>query len=272
MSYMIGQYHHTDSTGDDSNFLTPITGGTVSRTNALSSSAFSDECIRNITLTAGEYYYFTCQIKKMLSVQTFNVHMIYLTDSAISNVSSQFVKTITIPGGDIEEWVPVEFTLAPIFNFNAILFELNRTNEDYRVAVRYPKIAYQQLGHINSLTSRVNGAPFLKIGVQSKPGLNMCINGEEIHVGRTGIFELRDGTIPISFFSIVNPATEVDSTLEDWKLDINEQINEIEEDPSLTPTQKEAAYAAINSRQFFGTTKYYKINNFTLDFLYDEEY
>ena len=284
MAYIIGQYNHNSASGDDASFITPIRSGRVARKdnsgdtgvigNAI--STFSDECITDLNLTSSKYYYFRCQVKRMVDAQTFTIKLINYETTATTNVE-QFIKQITIRGGDREEWVNVEFIFHPVIQFDTILFQLQRTVMDYRQFARYPKIAYQQLGSINSIIdSKIDtGVSLLKIGVQSHPGLAMCINGEEIHSSRTGIFELKNGVIPIDFFSVVNPATEVNqdptdiNSVEGWKLDINEQIEAIENDPTLTIEEKEAMYRAINSKCFFGTEKIYAIDAFTLDYMYN---
>ena len=274
MAYIVGQYNHNNASSDDASFITPITTGTATRyngsssTNVASSSldAFSDECITNLGLVSSNYYYFRCQIKRMDMPQTFSFKLINFNNSAIE----QFIKQVTIQGGNREEWVNVDFVFHPLTSFDTILFQLQRTSEDYQGLTRYPKIAYQQLGSINNIINLKvgNNISLLKIGVQSHPGLVMCINGEEIHISRTGIFEIKNGVIPITFFSVVNPASEADTAVDDWIATVNQQIEDIENDPTLTPEQKEAAYRAINSRCFFNTTKVYKIDAFTLDYMY----
>ena len=168
--------------------------------------------------------------------QTFVIKLINFNNTSSTE---QFIKQITVQGGNREEWVNIEFIFNPVVTFDTILFQLQRTIDDYQGVIRYPKIAYQQLGSINNIiNSKIgNNISLLKIGVQSHPGLTMCINGEEIHVSRSGIFELKNGILPISFFSVVNPATEVNQSLSDinsvegWKIDINQQIENIENDP-----------------------------------------
>ena len=203
----------------------------------------------------------------MVMPQTFSIKLINYNNSAIE----QFIKQVTVQGGNREEWVSVELIFHPLISFDTILFQLQRTSEDYQTMVRYPKIDYQQLGSINNIiNSKIgNKVSLLKIGVQSHPGLTMCINGEEIHISKTGIFEIKNGLVPVDFFSVTNAALESTSAVDDWKTSINQQIENIENDPSLTPQQKEAAYRAINSSCFFGTTKTYKIDAFTLDYMYN---
>ena len=284
MAYIIGQYNHNNASSDSASFITPITTGTVARKSDSSDlgvmnesiNPFEDECITGLTLEPSKYYYFRGQIKRTVTPQIFSIKLINF-NSTVSNAVEQFIKQITIQGGDREEWVDVEFIFHPIVAFDTILFQLQRTIEDYRGFARYPKIDYQQLGSINNIiASKISsGISLLKIGVQSHPGLVMCINGEEIHVSKTGIFEIKNGVIPVSFFSVTNPAIEQNedpgdiNSVEGWKLVVNQQIEEIENDPSLSPEQKEARYKAINSKCFFGTSKKYVIDAFTLDYMYD---
>ena len=285
MAYIIGQYNHNTSSGDDSSFITPIKNGTVARRQNSGDigvtggtlNPFSDECITGLNLTPAGYYYFRCQIKRMTSPQTFVIKLVNF-ETTSTNAVEQFAKQITIQGGDREEWVSVEFIFHPVVTFDTILFQLQRTIEDYREFSRYPKIAYQQLGIINNIIeSQVgNGVALLKIGVQSHPGLSLCVNGEEIHISRTGIFEIRNGVIPVDFFSVANPAIEINQSITDensvegWKNKVNIEIEEIENDPSLTIEEKEARYKAIDSKCFFGTSKKYEIDAFILDYMYKD--
>ena len=284
MAYIIGQYNHNNASSDDASFITPITTGNASRysnsgdVGSISSSAnyFADECITNLNLVSSEYYYFRCQIKRMVMPQTFTIKLINYNDAG--NAVEQFIKQITVQGGNRQEWVNVEFIFSPVISFDTILFQLQRTMDDYQGSIRYPKIAYQQLGIINNIiNSKIeNNILLLKIGVQSHPGLTMCINGEEIHISKTGIFEIKNGVIPIAFFSVTNPAIEVNqdptdiNSVEGWKININQQIEDIENDPTLTIDQKEAMYRAILSKCFFDTSKIYKIDAFTLDYMYNK--
>lgn len=285
MAYIISQYNHNSNSSDDSSFIVPIKAGTVSRwqnpgdTGAVSSllNPFSDECITELNLIPSEYYYFRCQIKRMLSPQVFSIKLINFNDATSGSVE-QFIKQISVKGGDREEWVDIEFIFHPVVTFDTILFQLQRTIEDYRELSRYPKIDYQQLGIINNIiTSKIgSGISLLKIGVQSHPGLMMCINGEEIRISRTGIFEIKNGVIPVNFFSVTNAAIEVNQDIEDetsvegWKYKINQEVEDIENDTTLTPIEKEIRYSEINSACFFGSDKEYKIDAFTLDYMYKD--
>ena len=285
MAYIIGQYNHNSASQDDRDFITAIQSGIVKRRKnsgdmgviGSSLDPFEDECIQlsSLNFEPSKYYYFRGQIKRMTEAQTFTIKLVNYDDIAVDSIE-QFVKQIVVQGGDREEWVSVEFIFRPVVSFDTILFQLQRTINDYRVFSRYPKIAYQQLGVVNNMIERKIGPDIslLKMGVQSHPGLTLCVNGEEIHLSRSGIFEVRNGVIPVNFFSVTNPAIENNqnpsdiNSVEGWKNNVNQQIEDIENNPSLTTEQKEAAYAAINSKCFFGTSKTYKIDAFILDYMY----
>ena len=284
MSYIVGQYNHNSASADDASFIDPIKTGTAKRRQNSGDMGviggseldpFSDECISDLNLVTSEYYYFRCQIKRMVEAQQFTVKLVNY-DSVAAGSVEQYLKTVVVQGGDREEWVSVELVFHPVVQFDTILFQLQRTIEDYRVFSRSPKIAYQQLGTINNIIESkiASDIELLKIGVQSHPGMTLCVNGEEIHTSRSGIFEVKNGVLPIRFFSAMNPAIEYNTSetdrtsVEGWKKYVNQLIEEIESDPSITIQEKEARYKAINSKCFFGTPKIYSIDAFTLDYMY----
>ena len=244
MAYIIGQYNHNSASNDGSSFITPITSGIPARKRNSGDMGvigdtldpFEDECITGLNLVSTNYYYFRGQIKRMTEAQTFTIKLVNYNDVSAEPVE-QFIKQIIVQGGDREEWVSVELIFHPVVSFDTILFQLQRTIDDYRYFSRYPKIDYQQLGSINNIIpSKIgNDVSLLKIGVQSHPNLKMCINGEEIYVSQSGIFEIKNGVIPVTFFSVANPAIETTSTVDNWIRSINEQIEDIEGYVEVTP-------------------------------------
>ena len=97
-------------------------------------------------------------------------------------------------------------------SFLWILFELQRELEDYNIINadgtygRICNIYIDRLDEvynvINYLNPLINKSSLLQIGVQSAPGLLMCINGEEIKVGRSGLYEILNG-YKISFIGFI---------------------------------------------------------------------
>jgi len=97
-----------------------------------------------------------------------------------------------------------EVILAPNSTYNQILWELQRTALDYRminIDGSYGRVAnvvidnYSRLiDIITVLKSTYTNLEYLtKIGIQGPPSLLMCINREQIRLGKTGIYELNNG-------------------------------------------------------------------------------
>ena len=266
MSFILGQYNKNFDTEvkaathkDNELYMSLLKGGTPKRkkkvynNNVFNDSGldFFDECVQtHEILESGLNYYFHCKIKQMETSQKFDIKLIKYDDI---NSDEQYIKTIDILGG--EGWIDIEFIFTPAANFDTILFELVRTTTDYQVGVRYPIILYQELSKINNIiTSEIGvGVSLVKIGVQSHPGLMMCINGEQILIGRTGVYELRNGIINVSKFSVVNAATEKES--------IDALLKEL--------ANLEASAENIVSKCIFDTEKNRSIDAFTLDYMYE---
>lgn len=274
MSYTLGQYSKT--TGDELIYMTLITNGEAKRKDVQTDIGsqgtgivFKNECLKvNSLFNNNNNYYFHGKIKRMNSNQVFTIKLVnYSSDDDME----QYIKKITVGGGDPHEWVDVEFIFNPYTTFDTILFELQRTAEDYSDEVRYPHIIYEEVSVINNILSRVidNDVELLKIGVQSNPGLLMCINGEEIRTSRSGIYELKDGVIVVTFFSVVAAAQESTSVLEDTIADINTRWDVANALP--TAAQRQEAKANIQSEQLLNRAKTRIINDFVLDYLYKED-
>ena len=200
---------------------------------------------------------------------TFSVKLVNYEPTAENNIE-QYIKTITVqPGSNDAAWADVELIFTPLSIFDTLLFELERIVDDYKTEVRYPIIAYVELSEINNVIDDITGKDqeLIKIGVQSRPGLTMCINGEEIHIGRSGIYELKNGDIVTNFFSVVNGAVEDTSAVDDYMSDVNQRYAQ-----ATTEEEREQ----IKSQCFFNTdTRYYPktrtIDSFTLDYVYKEK-
>ena len=278
MGYVLNQYNKNKDTSS-APFMTYVTTGTPARKQTGSDSGvlgstdlFENECVRiPASLLSSNNYYFHGKIKRMTSDQSFYIKLINYSAESETDNYEQYLKTITIAGGDPNDWVNVEFIFTPYKTFDTILFELQRTVEDYRTEVRWPIIIYEELSIINNMIPVIvqTGIEFIKIGVQSKPNLLMCINGEEIRTCRNGIYELKNSLILVSFFSVVAGGTETTNIIDTTITNINAAWEAAERIPDLD--QREAAKAAIGSRCFFNSSKERTIDSFTLDYMYREE-
>ena len=145
-------------------------------------------------------YYIRFRIYKKANPQTIIIKLIN-TNKQTDNI--QNLRTIIVDAGRETEYNTYEIVIQPNNNYNQIKFELQRELEDYNkknsdgTYGRICKIEVIRLDEIYNvidyLTTIINKSALLQIGVQSAPGLLMCINGEEIRVGRSGLYEILNG-------------------------------------------------------------------------------
>ena len=282
MNYQVNQQNYFYNPGDPDRFAEPLTGGEVktitsSDINVSGTIGYSFDnpqidFSRVGGLEQSTPYYFHTKIFRLDSVQTFNISLIKVDDATGKIILSQFIKTITVKEGAGREatiqnpntdFVDVEGIITPIVPFDGIMFELQRTEKDLIISDpsqptvvtgRVPVIGYIEVSKVVNNIPSTPHSEIAKLGVQSRPGLMMCINKEEIHIPKSGIFELRDGIIRINFFSVVSGQTP-----------INKEQNYL-------TNQMNTPYSEIVSTSFlseeFAGQKERIISNFTLDYLY----
>lgn len=272
-NYVLGQYNHAINALED--WITPINPETTGAKAILVQTpldlgvdsniiveGFEDSALYfNEPLKNNKTYYCHCKIKRMNdSIQKFNISLInaskinedtYKINKEIEY--DQYIKTINIQQGTGTEWVDVNFIFTPRnSDFNTILFRLTRISDDFiENKKRTPIIAFLELGEVTNILSTIvdnssnTNIELFKMGIQSRPGLKMCINREEISIGRTGIYEFKNGEIKINFFSLIGPA--INKTDEELK-DIKKSTMFLNEVPANRP-----------------------FDGFTIDYIYDKE-
>ena len=285
MSYVLNQLNQpqVDATdpGQTTSYMTLQTAGTASRRENVSDSGvsggslnpFYDECVQfNKSLTTGATYYFHAKIKRLTSSQKFYIYLVNYDDTASTDTKTQYLKTIEVQAGDESDWVDFEMLFSPLMGFDCLLFQLQRTIDDYRTDTRYPRIVYEELSLVNNaITTKITaGAELTKIGVQSHPGLIMCVNGEEIHIGRSGTYEVRNGIISVDFFSVVSAAEEdYDGTnpltIDSKKVTLEQYLSSVAAETTITSS------TSTNSKCIFGYSKLRGMDAFVLDYMYKEE-
>ena len=261
--WTVGQFNQEQAEGNS--YVEPVTDGEVimvikKDTGIIDDSSFSfaNPCLE---LSSGlEYernYYLHVTIKRLNSNQTFNIKLAYKDASKKNTQQLKQVEISQYTGGEDSKNIEVELIFHPNEQFDRIIFELVRTEQDLEkhgdTYGRTPLIAFMELDKIVNKNPLTGGRPLSKIGVQSRPDLMMCINGEEIHLPRSGIFELRDGVIKITFFSVVKAGTLTNSSRQAV---LNGQLDKIQ---SETP---------ISSINFSQDSKTRTIDAYTLDYMY----
>ena len=228
-----------------------------------------DEQDNAVKFKPGECYYYHGRIKRLESIQVIYIKLINIASSGQDSVT-QYIKTIQVSGGNEisgTDWADLEFTFTPYIAFDAILFELQRTSEDYKDKTRYTLMVHEELCSINNILENNSLMPIgsdtklIKMGVQSRPGLLMSINGEEIRTCRTGIFELRSGEVAVETFSILSAATNSAT---------NAKIAELDEQwrTYYGKTHKSEEDYPVHSACLVDSLTSRTISSFTMDYMY----
>lgn len=211
MSYKFGQFRKSQY----SNYLLPLeyTFNNLRVKSILSTDMyFIDKGIDlegdNIlqALTSGRKqrsYYIRFKIYKLNTTQKISV---ILVNTEKTEDNTQLIENIEIAPGNPTDYDIFEFILSPNddHTYNQIYFQLNRELIDYNLLKpdgtygREMNISIERLDEIYNiidyLSPSIEGKDRLKqIGVQGPSGLIMSINGEEIRIGRSGLYEINNG-------------------------------------------------------------------------------
>lgn len=221
MAYNIGQFRRTSNIND---YYEDISNDFViqyfqERLSELTSTVFFENAYYDFSNTGNKmnkqnYYYLNFSVKKMNSIQNFYLKLKNLTqsDDDFSDNNEQIIAEFTVPQSTIEDdWADFEIIIAPNKTYGQLYWDLRRTiSNDYLSTSdmqvegaigRKMTIVINQFAIIKNIVKDIN--KIVKIGVQGPPSLLMCINGEQIRIGKTGIFEINEDNISISFVGFV---------------------------------------------------------------------
>jgi hypothetical protein len=153
-------------------------------------------------LSVSKGYFVRLKIYKQATVQKIFIKM---EDTAAPSKGAQLVGEVEIPAGESNDYYIFERVFMPSRNYNQIRLELERGSIDYQLNENRANI-YGRIINVEVLTFAEvkNIIPYRlkRIGVQGTPGLVMCINGEQIQIGKSGLFEINiDYTV--SYFGVV---------------------------------------------------------------------
>lgn len=221
MAYNIGQFRRTSNIND---YYEDISNDFViqyfqERLSELTSTVFFENAYYDFSNTGNKmnkqnYYYLNFSVKKMNSIQNFYLKLKNLTqsDDDFSDNNEQIIAEFTVPQSTVEDdWANFEIIIAPNKTYGQLYWDLKRTiSNDYLSTSdmqvegaigRKMTIVINQFAIIKNIVKDIN--KIVKIGVQGPPSLLMCINGEQIRIGKTGIFEINEDNISISFVGFV---------------------------------------------------------------------
>lgn len=202
MAYNIGQLRKS---GNNSLYTTVIEP-TVRQVDIIDHSVEFKNSAFDYALSSTQCYClrFNARIENDFNPRIFRVKLTNNTSSLIigdySDVFSRSIEIVFQPNG----------------TYNRVEFELIRNASDYDSSPANLVIENVQLILVNNLLgSLINSDTIIKLGVQSRPGFLMVIDGEAIKVGRTGIYQLHEG-VSIRYFGIVVTSDE-DKFIIDYK-------------------------------------------------------
>ncbi len=175
---------------------------------------FYDPCIYLAgasVVTSLNSYYLKFEVMQMInSPQNFTIK---LKNSGIEVDNIHIVRNFNVKKG--MESTVFELIFNPNSNYNEIIFELDRLALDFNISNpdgtsgRIMNVRILDFYMVNNIISNNLSSMFLglttlkKIGIQGPPGLLFVIDGEEMRIGRTGIYELYDDEIVISYIGFI---------------------------------------------------------------------
>lgn len=303
MNYRISQYNYSPNSSEpdsDKKFISVIDSSDIwkaakintlvdSNSNVILGATNTEECVKlesGKALNSENIYYLHAKIKRLTTDMTIYVQLTNYTPTAAQR-TTQYLQTINIQRGDSSEWYDFEIIFKPLTdNFNCIVFQLQRTVADFSGdGYRIPIILYEELSIVKNFKTNLTDNRIIKMGIQARPGVLMCINGQEIHIGKNGIYEIRNGIIYVDYFSIVKAATEIEGEAtpingEDKMMVNGESIKIHKNCYSLD----QFLYEMANSKKYenlqegetyseciFNHPKERTINAFTIDYMYEVE-
>lgn len=220
-NYKFGQFRRSQA----SEYLKPLqcsVGEIITETSFSQAITFKDKVLNmtgeNVmqsvdeTRTKSRSYYLKYRIYKQPESE--QIISIKLVNATKEMDNEQSITTITIPKGDAAEFFAFDLVISPNSTYNQIAFILNRDSNDFmtenedgtygriiNIEVEYYEEIINVIDvYLNPVTG--NAGILKQIGVQGPPGTLMCIEGEQIRIGRSGIYEINNGVV-ISFLGFV---------------------------------------------------------------------
>ena len=223
MSYNFGQFRR----GQVKSYLTtiPYELSTIEVESPLSKGVvftnpvmnFSEDNLLSSIDDSGKQkgYYLKFKIYKQEKEQLITLKLI---DTQKTTENTQIIKDFKIEAGLLTDSLTFEIIIAPNSNYNQICFELIRTSDDFNRNEdgTYGRVLEMEVEGLSSIYNIINylnpsidnKGKLKQIGVQGPIGMLMYINGEEIRIGRTGIYEINYGIAINTIGFIIEPNDE----------------------------------------------------------------
>ena len=279
MSFKVGQILSSNLESKSLLEVMHCSIGDLETTNEITGNKFIDKRIIDIYSSSGNntennaqgfksgnYYYIKLIIKRKFPNHNQNITLRLSNDSGINQSKNyQYIDDFIIFAGgsttlDDPQYAVYETILAPSASYSQLNIILGREMVDYVTSInpetgrswegndlanyqgRIIEISACQIYKLNNILGNNSiPSPLTKIGIQGPPGMLMCINGEPIRIGPSGIYEIRNG-YKITFLSFIRKVYDV--TVEGETLVVNPdtfivdyQYNDSTTDTSIVDNQ-----------------------------------
>ena len=208
MSY-IGQIRKSqveDSWGQKLTFATPEESAGIGGKNLI----ITVEQLKDKGFDPSNCYFFSFYLlRKKNYVQDISLRLFY--DDEYSN----YIQLTNIKINKkikIDEEEPEKISICfkpPTTGYNKIAVILNnKQNNDNELQYKHIETDDPVFYSVNNLIDKLNlgnGYKITNIGVQSRPDFKFVIDGEEIEVGRTGVYEMPYSDYKLNFLGVINP-------------------------------------------------------------------
>lgn len=256
MSFKIGQLLSNNLT--DAKYLNKSLNKTIrdlETTNEITGNKFIDKRITNIynpKLTAGtqglasdKHYYLKLIIKRKFPNHNQNITLRLSNDQGENKSTNyQYVDDFIIFAGGTDTndlgYAVYETVISPNADYGQINVILGREMVDYYTTTN-PENPTEQNWDSSSYRGREieissceiyeiqnvleQGRTLTKVGIQGPPGMLMCINGQPIRIGPSGIYEIKNG-YKVTFLGFVRKVSNVTGQLESDRFIVDYQYEE----------------------------------------------
>lgn len=259
MEYILNQYDYDGQS--EKSWVNPITNASLV---LLKGSGELENVSKRVAIrydsnfTQNHTYYCMCYIYNDSNIKEIKIKL-----KSSESENEQYITTINI---NPRASKLIDFVFTPQDTiFDHIVFDVVFSSASGNVNYSFiPQITALELSEVLNLQSIdvLNAGPYRKIGVQSTPNVRMIINNEEIKIGRTGIYELKNPDVKIEFFGMVEKAQkwgedDIDIIINKIKDNKNPYQNGIEIDETYNYLSQ------VNAERVF--------SSFTLDYIYEQE-
>lgn len=204
MSFYIKQYRAKKPLWEDSkNFSKSFTTTSF----PYLANTYKDSCIE-MAFQSGISYYLQVDIKKDNKAREITVQLqkdsLTKEDFSLNEVQTISKIQLQEKTSEEDEYKSFNFIFTPNRNYSKLSFIISRDLKVLEDWDSYVEIRIINFKILNNLLDQFKVSNINQLGIHADPGTLMCINGEEIKIGKRGVFEINNDIVQINFLNIVN--------------------------------------------------------------------